>query len=394
MIDDRSAAIPLDEFPDPALAYAVEGHDARITTVNAAFERRFDALSSETAVSTVLGQFSTSNTVGDEDPLTHLVRGDRVGMYLDGYGDRGPFFGRVIPSDEDAGYLVFFDLGQCPGIEDSAAVDQVSSVISHDLRNPLDVAKAHLQAARETGDPEHFASISNAHDRMERIIRDVLTLTREDAVVDPSERVSIETAARDAWQSVETEQATLDLPDSLPTTTADPDRVRRLFENLFRNSVEHSSTTPRSEPRGGSVEHGSTSSWPEADNSVEHGSTDNRTQSGDSVEHGSAGNRTQSDDSVEHGPETGASPDRDDDATPESSVTITVGALEDGFYVADDGPGVPPDEREVVFEPGYSTRDDGTGLGLAIVERTVAAHDWEMRLTTAEHGGVRFEIRF
>ena len=395
MTDERSAAIPLEAFPDPVLAYAVEGRDARITAANEAFEQRFDAFSSETSVSTLFERFSAVDTSGDGDPLTHLVRGDRVGIYLDGYGDHGPFFVRVIPSDEATGYLVFADLEQCPDIEDPPAVDQVSSVISHDLRNPLDVAKAHLQAARETGDPEHFESISNAHDRMERIIRDVLTLTREDAVVDPSERVSIETAATDAWQSVDTDQATLDLPDSLPTTTADPDRVRRLFENLFRNSVEHGSTGSQLEADD-SVEHGSTSNRREsAGDSVEHGSTSPRSQAPkDGVEHGSTDSRTKSGDSVENVSETEGIPDRGDEATPEGDVTITVGTLADGFYVADDGPGIPPEEQAVVFEPGYSTQDDGTGLGLAIVERIVAAHDWELRLATAERGGVRFEIQF
>ena len=378
MIDERSAAIPLDEFPDPVLAYAVEGRDGRITTVNEAFEQRFDEVSPDASVSTVFDRFNTIDTAGEEDPLSHLVRGDRVGIYLD--GDRGAFFGRVIPSDEDGGYLVFSDLGQCPDIEAPPAVDQVSSVISHDLRNPLDVATAHLQAARETGDPEHFESVSSAHDRMKRIIRDVLTLTRGDAVVDPSERISIETAATEAWQSVETDRATLDLADPLPTTTADPDRVRRLFENLFRNSVEHASTASRSDVRG---------------NSVEHGSTDSRTKSGDSVEHGCTGDgRESAGDDLKRGSEARAFPDRDEDVTLGNGVTVTVGTLADGFYVADDGPGIPPEKREIVFEPGYSTRDSGTGLGLAIVERIVTAHDWEMDLTAAEHGGVRFEVRF
>jgi len=215
---------------------------------------------------------------------------------------------------------------------------------------------------------------------MKRIIRDVLTLTRGDAVVDPSERISIETAATEAWQSVETDRATLDLADPLPTTTADPDRVRRLFENLFRNSVEHASTASRSDVRG---------------NSVEHGSTDSRTKSGDSVEHGCTGDgRESAGDDLKRGSEARALPDQDEDVTPGNGVTVTVGTLADGFYVADDGPGIPLEKREIVFEPGYSTRDSGTGLGLAIVERIVTAHDWEMDLTAAEHGGVRFEVRF
>ncbi|WP_324755825.1 hybrid sensor histidine kinase/response regulator [Haloarcula sp. GH36] len=73
-------------------------------------------------------------------------------------------------------------------------------------------------------------------------------------------------------------------------------------------------------------------------------------------------------------------------------VTITVGFLEDGFYVADDGPGIPPDERTAVFETGYSSTDDGTGFGLAIVRRAVDAHDWEVTITESDAGGSRFEI--
>jgi PAS domain S-box-containing protein len=73
-------------------------------------------------------------------------------------------------------------------------------------------------------------------------------------------------------------------------------------------------------------------------------------------------------------------------------VTITVGDLPDGFYVADDGPGIDPEVREAVFEAGHSTSDDGVGFGLNIVERIVSAHGWEIRVADGEHGGARFEI--
>jgi signal transduction histidine kinase len=72
--------------------------------------------------------------------------------------------------------------------------------------------------------------------------------------------------------------------------------------------------------------------------------------------------------------------------------TVTVGALDDGFYVEDDGPGIPEDEREEVFEGGYSTVADGTGFGLAIVKEIVDAHGWHIRVTDSETGGARFEI--
>ncbi|WP_049935910.1 PAS domain S-box protein [Haloplanus natans] len=77
------------------------------------------------------------------------------------------------------------------------------------------------------------------------------------------------------------------------------------------------------------------------------------------------------------------------DRTDDSSVSITVGDLNDGFYVADDGPGIPPDVRERAFE----TASEGTpGFGLGIVAQVAAAHGWTVRIAESEGGGARFEI--
>ena len=81
--------------------------------------------------------------------------------------------------------------------------------------------------------------------------------------------------------------------------------------------------------------------------------------------------------------------------------TVTVGPLggsraegrETGFYVADDGPGVPEADRERVFERGYSEAEGGTGFGLAIVDEIAAAHDWGVDVTESASGGARFEVR-
>ncbi|MFB6188445.1 MAG: PAS domain S-box protein [Halapricum sp.] len=75
-----------------------------------------------------------------------------------------------------------------------------------------------------------------------------------------------------------------------------------------------------------------------------------------------------------------------------SDVTVRVGPLDDGFFVADDGDGIPPDQREIVFEDGHSTSQEGTGLGLTIVSRIAQAHDWDVRVTESAQGGARFEI--
>ena len=73
------------------------------------------------------------------------------------------------------------------------------------------------------------------------------------------------------------------------------------------------------------------------------------------------------------------------------TVSVTVGTLENGFFVEDDGPGVPAADRELLFESGYTT-GDGTGLGLRIVRDIVDAHGWEISITEESAGGARFEI--
>jgi len=73
-------------------------------------------------------------------------------------------------------------------------------------------------------------------------------------------------------------------------------------------------------------------------------------------------------------------------------VTLTVGELDDGFYVADDGVGIPPAEREQVFDVGYTGAGDGTGFGLRIVEQVAQAHDWSVSVTESAAGGARFAV--
>jgi|GEM_PF-2730275 len=73
-------------------------------------------------------------------------------------------------------------------------------------------------------------------------------------------------------------------------------------------------------------------------------------------------------------------------------VTIWIGATTDGFYVMDDGPGIDSDQRDQVFDSGYSG-GASTGLGLAIVSRIVEAHGWSIRTVTGHDGGARFEVR-
>ena len=165
-------------------------------------------------------------------------------------------------------------------------LDEFVGVVSHDLRNPLQVATARLDTYRQTGDETHLDHVADSHDRMARLIDDVLTLAREGKAVEDSQQVTLATVAVRAWAAVDAPDATLETPTSA-TLVADPDRLQRLFENLFRNAVEH----------GG------------------------------------------------------------------ADVTVRVDADEHCFYVEDDGPGIPEDDRETRRGTRPQTREPGSAWG-------------------------------
>jgi len=62
-------------------------------------------------------------------------------------------------------------------------------------------------------------------------------------------------------------------------------------------------------------------------------------------------------------------------------VTVRVGTLDGGFYVADDGPGIPPEHRDDVTERGFTTTEDGTGVGLSVVAGVADSNNWEFQIT-------------
>ena len=64
-----------------------------------------------------------------------------------------------------------------------------------------------------------------------------------------------------------------------------------------------------------------------------------------------------------------------------------------GFVVEDDGPGLPEEIRDSVFNPFVTNRAEGTGLGLAFVDRTVKAHRGTVEVTSQPGVGTAFAVR-
>lgn len=193
---------------------------------------------------------------------------------------------------------------------------EFASVISHDLRSPLNVAQGRAALLAEQGESEHLDPLLQALDRMEAIVEDTLTLARQGDTISETESVSLTNLVGKCWATVDTDDATIEIVDEM-TFQADPGRLRHVFENLFRNAVEH----------GG------------------------------------------------------------------SDVTVRVGCHNElRIYVEDNGPGIPVEKRDEVFEPGHSSAQGGTGFGLTIVKRIVEAHGWELSVADGTEGGARFEF--
>jgi len=194
-------------------------------------------------------------------------------------------------------------------------LDSFASRVSHDLQSPITVAGGYVNLARHADDPkESLDEIETALQRAENLIDDILSMARNGQDLDP-EPVELGKQADQAWSTVSTADASLVI-ETDAVVTADPRQVRRLFENLFRNSVEH----------GG------------------------------------------------------------------SAVTVRIETTNDGFYIADDGAGIPASDREKVFDDGVTYDSDGTGYGLAIVRSIVEGHNWSIEATASESGGARFNI--
>jgi len=205
--------------------------------------------------------------------------------------------------------------------EKNERLDEFAGLISHDLRNPLTVAlgrTSYLQQLCDGESAEQLDVIAKSLNRMEEIIDDTLTLARKGKRVGGTVPISLLELCGNCWQGIDTSGATLnfDFEDDIKIK-GDGNRLKHVFENLFRNAIEHG----------------------------------------------------------------------------HNSVTITVGRSgETGFYVEDDGPGIPEHACDDVFEAGHTSERDGTGLGLAIVKRIAEAHGWEVSLTEGSDRGARFEF--
>lgn len=194
-------------------------------------------------------------------------------------------------------------------------INQFVTMLSHDLRNPLNVADGYLDMAEESGDGENFEKVRDALERMEEIVESMLKLAK-DAKELKKQEFEIGEVAEEAWNYEYLSSAQLVNNLDLKVR-ANRNQILHLFENLYSNAIEHSG----------------------------------------------------------------------------QELTVEVGPMEGGFYIEDNGPGIPESERTKIFDFGY-TGTEGAGMGLAIVKKITAFQDWSIEVEESSDGGTRFEITF
>ncbi|MFW5922249.1 MAG: ATP-binding protein [Halodesulfurarchaeum sp.] len=294
-----------------------------IQSVNPAFESVFGYEQSE-----VEGRSVDEVVVGEEEreearTLTKQVRhGDVVQAEVRRQTTEGlkDFLLRSVPVEDDRLYGVYTDITEQKDNERTIKqktdrLDKFASTISHDLRNPLNVAEGRLDIAREKGDNEHLQAVASAHSRIQALIDDLLTLARQGQQAQSIESLSLASVVDRCWVDLDGGKGSLTIQTE-QHISANESQLQQLLQNLIGNAIEHS----------------------------------------------------------------------------DGAVSVTVGDLDNGFYVEDDGPGIPADRRERVFEVGYTTAAEGTGFGLGIVHRIAEDHDWDVSVTEGTNGGTRVEI--
>lgn len=116
-------------------------------------------------------------------------------------------------------------------------LEEFATVLSHELRNPLNIALGFTDMARETGGQADLDRIKRALDRMDLLVEKLLKMP-DLAATEGFETVELATLVEECWANVDTREADLVVHD-LSSATADRERLCVLFEHLFENAVQH-----------------------------------------------------------------------------------------------------------------------------------------------------------
>ena len=249
--------------------------------------------------------------------------------------------------------------------EKLASIGRLAAGVAHEVGNPLGAAGTYVEVLRRRGaDREVVDGMTRELERLDRIVRSLLDYARpqEDplAPVDPDRivRGAFELLrAQGAFRNV---RAETDIGLQVPEIMGRAHVLEQTLVNLLLNAVDAT-------PPGGTIIIGARR-W--------------------AYEPGATLTRRESD------PRNSMFP-RVAERRP-SRIEFAAGQPGSLLFVADSGSGVPPEDRDKIFEPFYTTKEPGrgTGLGLAIVARSVHEMGGVVWVDVAREGGAAFKLFF
>ena len=223
-----------------------------------------------------------------------------------------------------------------------AAVGQLAAGLAHELRNPLMCMKVLVQSATRRGghatlDARDLQVLNEEIVRLETLLQTFMDFARPAQL--EKQEADLASIARQTVDllsgKAERRNVTIDCRSSEEqlTVEADAAQLRQVVLNLLLNALD-------AVPNGGKV-------WVEAIR-----------------DNGGRGD-----------------PETDGESQPHVCLRV-----------ADNGRGLPKEERNRLFEPFFSTKETGVGLGLAICQRIIHAHGGELAANDREGGGAVFEV--
>lgn len=277
---------------------------------------------------------------------------------------RGRTVGRLpVPDGDDEVHRLAVTLNDMLDRLDAARARQRAFVAdaAHELRSPIASLRTQLEVADRLDEPPLAADLLADVVRLGRLTDDLLLLARADEG-DPAlrlvEAVDLAGLAVEVADAYANSRVPVRTETSGPVwTIGEPVALRRVVENLVANAVRHASA-------GVVVSVPAVDSLATPASSIASGTTSSGSKPADPMSSGSGSPAS-------------------DGSTVDGLVRLTV---------RDDGPGIPPDDRERVFDrftrlDNSRARDDGgAGLGLAIVRELLRLHDGSITLDDAGPG--------
>ena len=248
--------------------------------------------------------------------------------------------------------------------EKLSSIGRLAAGVAHEVGNPLGAVGTYVEVLRRRGaDLELTTGISRELDRIDHIVRSLLDYARpHEDPLEPVDPAAIAAGAFDllkaqgAFRAVD---ADVDVTGDVPQILGRAHVLEQALVNLVLNAVDAA-------PEGQIVV--GARRW--------------------AYEPGHAPPKRASDPAQ-------ASHPRGPERRP-SRIEFGAGQVGALLFVADSGPGVPPENRDKVFEPFYTTKEPGrgTGLGLAIVARSVDEMGGVVWVDGAREGGAVFKMFF